>query len=75
MVSVLTNRTLARLIARNANAEFKELSATRSVRPELSPRFRSRSKEIRFDIDVSAGTADVRQVFEQAKNGLRLTGR
>lgn len=23
----------------------------------------------------SAGTADVRQVFEQAKNGLKLTGR
>ncbi|BEJ17312.1 hypothetical protein CspHIS471_0607130 [Cutaneotrichosporon sp. HIS471] len=43
--------TLARLIARNANADFKELSAT------------------------SSGTADVRQVFEQAKNGLSLTGR
>jgi len=25
--------------------------------------------------DESAGTADVRQVFEQAKNGLKLTGR
>jgi hypothetical protein len=25
--------------------------------------------------DISAGTADVRQVFEQAKNGLKLTGR
>ncbi|CAK9784265.1 P-loop containing nucleoside triphosphate hydrolase protein [Cutaneotrichosporon oleaginosum] len=43
--------TLARLIARNANADFRELSAT------------------------SSGTADVRQVFEQAKNGLSLTGR
>ncbi|TXT13470.1 hypothetical protein VHUM_00837 [Vanrija humicola] len=43
--------TLARLIAKTANADFKELSAT------------------------SAGTADVRQVFEQAKNGLLLTGR
>lgn len=43
--------TLARLIARTANADFKELSAT------------------------SAGAADVRQVFEQAKNGLTLTGR
>ncbi len=49
--SKLTCRTLARLIARNANADFKELSAT------------------------SSGTADVRQVFEQAKNGLSLTGR
>jgi putative ATPase len=43
--------SLARLIARTANADFKELSAT------------------------SSGTADVRQVFEQAKNGLKLTGR
>jgi hypothetical protein len=25
--------------------------------------------------EESAGTADVRQVFEQAKNGLKLTGR
>ncbi|KAK8846711.1 hypothetical protein IAR55_005798 [Kwoniella newhampshirensis] len=43
--------TLARLIAKTANADFKELSAT------------------------SSGTSDVRQVFEQAKNGLKLTGR
>lgn len=43
--------TLARLIARAANADFKELSAT------------------------SSNTADVRQVFEQAKNGLKLMGR
>ncbi|EIW68684.1 hypothetical protein TREMEDRAFT_71878 [Tremella mesenterica DSM 1558] len=43
--------TLARLIAKTANADFKELSAT------------------------SSGTADVRQVFEQAKNLLKLTGR
>ncbi|KAL7424366.1 DNA-dependent ATPase mgs1 [Cryptotrichosporon argae] len=43
--------TLARLIAKTANAHFKELSAT------------------------SAGTTDVRQVFEQAKNALKLTGR
>ncbi|ORY25329.1 hypothetical protein BCR39DRAFT_471453, partial [Naematelia encephala] len=43
--------TLARLIAKTADADFKELSAT------------------------SAGTADVRQVFEQAKNSLKLTGR
>lgn len=43
--------TLARLIARMSNADFKELSAT------------------------SAGASDVRQVFEQAKNGLKLTGR
>ncbi|WRT65067.1 uncharacterized protein IL334_002009 [Kwoniella shivajii] len=43
--------TLARLIAKTADAEFKELSAT------------------------SSGTSDVRQVFEQAKNSLRLTGR
>ncbi|WVQ84071.1 hypothetical protein IAT38_006216 [Cryptococcus sp. DSM 104549] len=43
--------TLARLIAKTANAEFKELSAT------------------------SSGTSDVRQIFEQAKNGLKLTGR
>ncbi|RSH90212.1 hypothetical protein EHS25_001546 [Saitozyma podzolica] len=43
--------TLARLIAKTANADFKELSAT------------------------SSGTADVRQVFEQAKNSLKLTGR
>lgn len=38
-------------MAKTANADFKELSAT------------------------SSGTADVRQVFEQAKNGLLLTGR
>ncbi|WVR04386.1 hypothetical protein IAU60_001388 [Kwoniella sp. DSM 27419] len=43
--------TLARLIAKTANADFKELSAT------------------------SSGTSDVRQVFEQAKNSLKLTGR
>lgn len=43
--------TLARLMARMANADYKELSAT------------------------SSGAADVRQVFEQAKNGLKLTGR
>lgn len=49
--SLLMDSTLARLMARTANADFKELSAT------------------------SSGTADVRQVFEQAKNGLLLTGR
>ncbi|WWC67629.1 uncharacterized protein I206_101539 [Kwoniella pini CBS 10737] len=43
--------TLARLIARTADADFKELSAT------------------------SSGASDVRQVFEQAKNSLKLTGR
>nr|XP_018265796.1 ATPase [Kwoniella dejecticola CBS 10117]OBR87954.1 ATPase [Kwoniella dejecticola CBS 10117] len=43
--------TLARLIAKTANADFKELSAT------------------------SSGASDVRQVFEQAKNSLKLTGR
>ncbi|WVQ97769.1 hypothetical protein IAU59_004883 [Kwoniella sp. CBS 9459] len=43
--------TLARLIAKTADADFKELSAT------------------------SSGTADVRVVFEQAKNSLKLTGR
>ncbi|KAK4689799.1 putative ATPase, partial [Tremellales sp. Uapishka_1] len=43
--------TLARLIAKTADADFKELSAT------------------------SSGTADVRLIFEQAKNSLRLTGR
>ncbi|WWD07998.1 hypothetical protein V865_006108 [Kwoniella europaea PYCC6329] len=43
--------TLARLIAKTADADFKELSAT------------------------SSGTSDVRQVFEQAKNSLKLTGR
>ncbi|WWC87182.1 uncharacterized protein L201_002068 [Kwoniella dendrophila CBS 6074] len=43
--------TLARLIAKTADAEFKELSAT------------------------SSGASDVRQVFEQAKNSLKLTGR
>jgi putative ATPase len=43
--------TLARLIASQAEADFKELSAT------------------------SSGTGDVRKVFEQAKNQLRLLGR
>ncbi|WVF70115.1 hypothetical protein IAT40_004903 [Kwoniella sp. CBS 6097] len=43
--------TLARLIAKTADADFKELSAT------------------------SSGTSDVRTVFEQAKNSLKLTGR
>ncbi|KAJ9104426.1 hypothetical protein QFC21_001921 [Naganishia friedmannii] len=43
--------TLARLIARKIEADFKELSAT------------------------SSGAADVRKVFDQAKNQLRLTGR
>ncbi|EIM83142.1 P-loop containing nucleoside triphosphate hydrolase protein [Stereum hirsutum FP-91666 SS1] len=43
--------TLARLLARNSNAVFKELSAT------------------------IAGINDVRPIFDQAKNELRLTGR
>lgn len=62
--------TLARLIAGRIEADFRELSATRHVLL-----VQSRHCVMADCLSRSSGAADVRKVFEQAKNQLRLTGR
>lgn len=63
--------TLARLIANHIEADFKELSATRWVPSRI---FILTTSDFAGP-PYSSGAADVRKVFEQAKNQLRLTGR